>query len=242
MTSKSRGVQLQQKAVDQTAREVSPRRNPPRDKSAPPSPAQNIPSSAKRGLPRDRTDSPSPAQKKNKKAKRHSEINEDLASVHPVQAGETHTANEGKGAAVQAGEKRSANARSKDVAATNTNEGLPPSVLLIVPHTVRSQLEFWPTNTEYGASFRKMSNDEKLAEVEKANRGPDEENDDVDLSTVKKKAKKSISDIDDDTEDDDEDEDLEESEDDDKTPVKKQPAVSKLLRGRQHKPFSTSGN
>jgi hypothetical protein len=51
-----------------------------------------------------------------------------------------------------------------------------------------------------------------------------------------------ISDIDGDTEDDDEDEDPEESEDDELTPVKKQSAFSKLLRGRQHKPFSPTGN
>ncbi len=69
----------------------------------------------------------------------------------------------------------------------------------------------------------------------------DGDTEDEDLTSPKKKAKKSISDIDGDTEDDDEDEDPEEREEDEVTPVKKQPAVSKL-RGRQHKPFSPEGN
>ncbi len=158
-----------------------------------------------------------------------------------VQACETHTANAGKDEAVQAGETHTANT-GKDVAATNTDVRLPPSMRLIVPHTVRSHLAFWPETTKYGASFREMSYDEQLAEVEKLNKGPEEENDDEDLTTQKKKAKKSISNIDDcDSEDEYEDEDPE-SEEDEVTPVKKQPAVSKILRGRQHKPFSPTGN
>jgi hypothetical protein len=86
-----------------------------------------------------------------------------------------------------------------------------------------------------------MSYDEQLAEVEKLNRGPDD--DDEDVTSPKNKAKKSSSKCDGDTEDDDEDEDPDEDEDDDEelTPVKKQPAFSKI-RGRQHKPFSPAGN
>ncbi len=87
-----------------------------------------------------------------------------------MQAGETHTANAGKDEAVQAGETHTANA-GKDEAATDTDVWLLSSMRLIVPHTVRSQLAFWPKTTEYGASFRAMSHDDQLAEVAKLNKG-----------------------------------------------------------------------
>ncbi len=165
-----------------------------------------------------------------------------------VQVGETHTTNAGKDEAVQAGETHTANDgkdeaananAGKDVAATNTDFNFPPSMRFIVPHAVRSQLAYWHETTEYGASFRAMSYDEQLAEVEKLNRGP--EDDDEDLTSPKNKAKKSISKFDGDTEDDDEDEDPEGSEEDELTPVKKQPTFSKI-RGRQHRLFSPAGN
>ncbi len=112
-------------------------------------------------------------------------------------------------------------------------EDLPSSVQLIALHTIRSQMDFWPANTEYGKAFRKMSHEERSAEVEKANRGPDEEN--VDRENVNEeqkatKATKSDKDVAEDMNDEnyEEEGDEDESDDEDKTPVKKHPAVSKL--------------
>ena len=128
-------------------------------------------------------------------------------------------------------------------------EDLPPSCQLIVHHTIRSQLDFWPANTEYGKKFREMSHEERLAEVEKTNRGPDEENDDgenVNEEQKATKAKKSDKDVAEDRNDENYEEEGDEDESDDEdeelTPVKKHPAVSKLGRGRPHKSFSPTGN
>ena len=295
MASKSKGGKQQQKALEKTGtsathnvstgspKQPSPKRGPPKARTAPPSPSQiqnNVSTgssthpSPKRGPPKARTAPPSPAQNRNNKAKGSPDNSRHFASVDPVQAGDTHIGNAGKDEAVQGGETNAgkdeaatANAGKDEAAtanawkgdaATNTNFNFPPSMRYIVPHTVRSQLAFWHETTEYGASFRAMSYDEQLAEVEKLNRGPEEEDEDLtsptkkakqsisdnegdaedeDLTAPKKKAEKSISDSDGDTEDDDEDEDPE----DEVTPVKIHPAVSKS-RGRQHKPFSPEGN
>ncbi len=77
-----------------------------------------------------------------------------------------------KDEAVQAGNNKTHTVNAgKDETATDTDVWLPPSMRLIVPHTVRSQMAFWSEISECGASLRAMSYYEQLAEVEKLNRG-----------------------------------------------------------------------
>ncbi len=100
MATKSKGGKQQQKALKKTSTSATP--NVSTGSPNKPSP--------KRGLPRVRTTPLSPAQIRNKKAKGYPDNSRDFASVDPVQAGETRTANAGKDEAVQPGETHTTNA------------------------------------------------------------------------------------------------------------------------------------
>ena len=82
-----------------------------------------------------------------------------------------------------------------------------PNRFLRIRHTITSVMSSWPPNTDYGKAFRNMSHEERLAEVELANNGSDEVNDDGENVNEEQKAteaKKSDKEEADDTNDDDE--------------------------------------
>ena len=122
-----------------------------------------------------------------------------------------------------------------------------PSMNLHCRHTITTLWNLRPANTEEGQAFRNMTHEERLEEVDRINNPSDEVSDvreNVHEAQKATKAKKSDKEKADDTNDDDEDYEGEESDDEeeDKTPVKKHPAVSKLGRGRPHKSFSPTGS